>query len=327
MWSTELEKEFQSLLELDADVWLVLDRRTPGADAIAARYPRHHLFDENQLLALPYPRLHGNGVIHHAHFVLLDFFQAHAGYHRYWVIEYDVRYSGSWRQFFRTVDSCDFDLITTHVRRYADEPRLHWWSTLEHPSKRIPREQFIRSFNVIYGMSRRALEFVRASLLDGWRGHPEVALPTLLSEGGFRVLDMGGSGEFTPEFLRNTMYTSWATSSGYLSPSGTLRFRPARLAAGDLPDRLYHPVKPSHLLESWQQRVKLTVLWVKELGEHIAFWSRTWTGRLHGKIKVSFRSTGDVDVNEFARRFAGGGHARASVALIPGRWTMSGIWW
>jgi phosphoesterase RecJ-like protein len=38
----------------------------------------------------------------------------------------------------------------------------------------------------------------------------------------------------------------------------------------------------------------------------------------HGKVKVSFRSTGDVNVNEFARNFAGGGHARAAGALIPG---------
>src|SRR5687767_10575595 len=38
----------------------------------------------------------------------------------------------------------------------------------------------------------------------------------------------------------------------------------------------------------------------------------------HGKIKVSFRSTGDVNVNEFARQFGGGGHARASGALVPG---------
>jgi phosphoesterase RecJ-like protein len=38
----------------------------------------------------------------------------------------------------------------------------------------------------------------------------------------------------------------------------------------------------------------------------------------HGKIKVSFRSTGDVNVNEFARQFAGGGHAKAAGALIPG---------
>jgi phosphoesterase RecJ-like protein len=38
----------------------------------------------------------------------------------------------------------------------------------------------------------------------------------------------------------------------------------------------------------------------------------------HGKVKVSFRSTGDVDVNRFARQFGGGGHARAAGALIPG---------
>lgn len=38
----------------------------------------------------------------------------------------------------------------------------------------------------------------------------------------------------------------------------------------------------------------------------------------HGQVKVSFRSTGSVDVNEFARRFGGGGHAKAAGALIPG---------
>ena len=38
----------------------------------------------------------------------------------------------------------------------------------------------------------------------------------------------------------------------------------------------------------------------------------------YGKVKVSFRSTGDVDVNRFAKQFGGGGHARASGALIAG---------
>lgn len=38
----------------------------------------------------------------------------------------------------------------------------------------------------------------------------------------------------------------------------------------------------------------------------------------HGQVKVSFRSTGQVDVNRFARKFGGGGHARAAGALIPG---------
>ena len=38
----------------------------------------------------------------------------------------------------------------------------------------------------------------------------------------------------------------------------------------------------------------------------------------HGKVKVSFRSTGSTDVNAFARRFGGGGHAKAAGALIAG---------
>jgi phosphoesterase RecJ-like protein len=38
----------------------------------------------------------------------------------------------------------------------------------------------------------------------------------------------------------------------------------------------------------------------------------------YGKVKVSFRSTGDVDVNDFARQFGGGGHVKASGALITG---------
>jgi phosphoesterase RecJ-like protein len=38
----------------------------------------------------------------------------------------------------------------------------------------------------------------------------------------------------------------------------------------------------------------------------------------HGKVKISFRSTGDVDVNQFARRFGGGGHAKAAGALVAG---------
>ncbi len=38
----------------------------------------------------------------------------------------------------------------------------------------------------------------------------------------------------------------------------------------------------------------------------------------HGKVKVSFRSIGKVDANAIARRFGGGGHAKAAGALIEG---------
>jgi phosphoesterase RecJ-like protein len=38
----------------------------------------------------------------------------------------------------------------------------------------------------------------------------------------------------------------------------------------------------------------------------------------HGKVKVSFRSVAGVNVNTLAKRFGGGGHARASGALVAG---------
>jgi phosphoesterase RecJ-like protein len=38
----------------------------------------------------------------------------------------------------------------------------------------------------------------------------------------------------------------------------------------------------------------------------------------HGKVKISFRSVRGVDANALAKRFGGGGHARASGALVVG---------
>lgn len=38
----------------------------------------------------------------------------------------------------------------------------------------------------------------------------------------------------------------------------------------------------------------------------------------HDKVKLSFRSTGSVDVAQFARKYGGGGHAKASGALLTG---------
>ncbi len=41
----------------------------------------------------------------------------------------------------------------------------------------------------------------------------------------------------------------------------------------------------------------------------------------YGKVKVSFRSTGLVDVQQLAKRYGGGGHAKASGAMLTGSLT------
>jgi phosphoesterase RecJ-like protein len=38
----------------------------------------------------------------------------------------------------------------------------------------------------------------------------------------------------------------------------------------------------------------------------------------HNRVKISFRSSGNIDVNALARQFEGGGHAKASGALVHG---------
>jgi hypothetical protein len=130
----------------------------------------------------------------------------------------------------------------------------------------MPRERYPDRSNVIYGVSRHALEFLQSSLMDG-RGIRKSRSPRYCPKEP-SVCSLGGHGDFTPSEFRNRFYTSWATSSSYLSPFGTIRYRPARAVAGRLPDKLYHPVKPQNFLESWPQRVRLAALWAKELGAH-----------------------------------------------------------
>ncbi len=50
-------------------------------------------------------------------------------------------------------------------------------------------------------------------------------------------------------------------------------------------------------------------------GTHVGLLFRVTTT---GEVKVSFRSNGPVDVNALARRFNGGGHVKASGAMVPG---------
>ncbi|HEX6536911.1 MAG TPA: bifunctional oligoribonuclease/PAP phosphatase NrnA [Gemmatimonadaceae bacterium] len=164
-----------------------------------------------------------------------------------------------------------------------------------------------------------------------------------------RVLDLN----ITPDIAR-ALYTAILTDTGGFRFSNTSprchAIAGQLLAAGVEPEEMYRRIYASvsvgrmHLL-----RDALTTLEVDE--EHGLSWIALSAGALerygvraeeldglaehprsvagtklaiffrdlgHGQVKVSFRSTGEVDVNRFARRFGGGGHARAAGALIHG---------
>jgi hypothetical protein len=261
VWGQELQAEYAKFCRMKAgdapDVWLLLDSSTPGAAGLAERHQRCHRFDEENLFRLPYPRLAGHGLVNHPHFPVLDFFLSHRDYDTYWVIEYDVRYTGEWESLLRAFQDFDHDLVTCHVRRFAEEPRWPWWDSFHHPTKVIPQDRYVRSFNVIYRISNRALEFIHQAQVEGWRGYPEVSWPTLLLDGGLTLLDFGGSGSFSRPPHRNRFYTSRGTSSGFLSVFGTMRYRPSRAKPGGRPNMLYHPVKPEGMLETRMAKLRI----------------------------------------------------------------------
>jgi bifunctional oligoribonuclease and PAP phosphatase NrnA len=159
--------------------------------------------------------------------------------------------------------------------------------------------------------------------------------------------------EITPQIAIG-LYVAILTDTGGFRFSNTsarcLAIASQLLAAGVEPEEMYrrlyasHPIGRLHLLRDALATLEVDpaygISWIsvaagaaEEYGlksedlEGLAEHPRSVGGTRmaiffrdlgHGKIKVSFRSTGNVNVNEFARRFGGGGHARASGALIPG---------
>ncbi|MEO7369044.1 MAG: bifunctional oligoribonuclease/PAP phosphatase NrnA [Gemmatimonadaceae bacterium] len=159
--------------------------------------------------------------------------------------------------------------------------------------------------------------------------------------------------EITPE-IAVSLYVAILTDTGGFRFANTtarcLAVASQLLAAGVEPEEMYrrlyasHPIGRLHLLRDALATLEVDpaygISWIsvaagaaEEYGlksedlEGLAEHPRSVGGTRmaiffrdlgHGKIKASFRSTGDVNVNEFARQFGGGGHARASGALIAG---------
>ncbi len=233
-----------------------------------------YLYSEESLSRLPYPTIGQDILPGHAHFPVFQFFRDNPDYDYYWVLEYDVKFSGEWRLFFDSFLKTDADFLTCHIRPYADERDWPWWE-LNHPQEAIPLNERLRSFNPIYRISKAALLFLHQAFKSGWRGHYEVALPTLLHKNGLSIRDISGSGKYTIPGMDNLFYSSSESSSGGTLTSGTFRYRPAFWRYGREKNKLYHPVKPlkttlyDNLLyhkETWARRLTLANILRKTTG-------------------------------------------------------------
>jgi hypothetical protein len=212
--------------------------------------PNTYLFDFEALLA-QYPGIVRRSFLTNCQIPTLNFFREHEAYDYAWVVEYDACFSGHWSALFRAFDGDPSDLLCCHLRTFGDEPDWAWWRSLHppHPDAAIPDDGLVRGFMPVYRLSRRAAAYLDARMKEGWRGHFEGLVPTLLRCGGFALRDIGGDGPFTPPGFRNRFYTSfdWARGAQSLFHFGTFRYRPTWARCGRRRNTLYHPVKPDPL--------------------------------------------------------------------------------
>ena len=167
-----------------------------------------------------------------------------------WIIEYDVDFSGDWRDFFRQFESDRSDVLTTSLITRAQSLTWVHWETAKPPPE-VSQFQHLRSFNPIMRLSRRFLKgYVRETARRDWSGHYEYTIPTIAACRGYTIADIGGKGEFCPECRRGHNYTNSPKEDPYSLSPGTFVFLPRRYAyfsenSADFPqpNMLYHPVK------------------------------------------------------------------------------------
>jgi hypothetical protein len=236
---------------------IVLMHLLPGASpaGMLNRYP-HHIAPTAEVRSPLYHRksgilasgerdpkwsLLGGG---HSELVPLHFYVQHDDYDYYWMIEYDVRFSGNWRNLFRHFESSGADLLATCVRSAGDDPDWMYWNTLERPPGEPPlrTEEKLTCFLPFYRVSRAAMAALDEGYRQGWGGHAEAAVPTILHRKGLHIEDLGGSGRFVTPVNQGRWYSN--DPNDLAGAPGSFVARPVRFSMGSEPDMLWHPVKP-----------------------------------------------------------------------------------
>lgn len=188
-------------------------------------------FSSDILFSMGYMPLGDSLIPGSCHFPLLKFYLSHPDYNYYWLIEDDVYFSGNWSSLFDFYNQDVTDMLSTRIRKLEDAPQWEWWYSLNSGHDMVKREDLVSSFNPIYRLSQRALQCIHKSLLNGWRGHAEVVISTILKHYGLSIKDIGGTGRFTPNGKEDLFYKDETHSH-------------VALIIQDIrPNTIYHPLK------------------------------------------------------------------------------------
>jgi len=208
-------------------------------------------YTADDLTALPDPGKTGRfdpaNFIGNADLVPMKFFLDRSECDCYWIIEYDVRFSGAWPVLFADLSSSGADLLWTTMQTWAESPNWAHWSTLNTGGENLQLNRRVKGFIPFCRASHALLSACDARYRGGWSGYSEVLWPTIASLAGLRLEDIGGNGSFTPAERRGRYYQN--TPSEWSQFPGTFVYRPSfadRNLFGPqyhFAGTLWHPVK------------------------------------------------------------------------------------
>jgi hypothetical protein len=208
-------------------------------------------YSADDLVALPYPgkvrQFDPGNFFGNADLAPMKFFLDRPDYDYYWIVEYDVRFSGAWSELFADLSSSGADLLCTTMQTWTENPNWAHWGTLGAGGEEVPLERRVKGFMPFSRLSHAMFAACDARYRSGWNGHCEVIWPTIASLASLRLEDIGGNGSFTPDERRGRYYNN--TPSEWSQFPGTFVYRPCfadRNLFGPqchFTGTLWHPVK------------------------------------------------------------------------------------
>lgn len=234
-----------------ADVYLLFDA-TRGIDEIVYKnFERVFPFNVIRMIENGYTALK-DGFLGNCHYPVLIFHQEHPEYDYCWIVEDDVVFSGDWSVLFDTFVNDPADLVATNVRRYEDEPTWFWWQSMKAGnSETLANDEMFACFIPIYRLSKKAINCLELEMQNGWRGHFEGVVPTVLMRHGLTIRDMNGKG-----------YGTYNRDGLSLYSHDTHTYIPLSVRQMS-PNMIYHPIKEKIGKKTYKSYCLLSVV-----GEH-----------------------------------------------------------
>lgn len=179
------------------------------------------------------------------HFPVLRFFLDNKRYNHYWLVEYDVEFTGEWNVLMNDCDEnlSDYDFLSCHIEKFDAEKNGNWtwWYRSNHLGMDL--RDCVKGFNPICRYSCQALAYLDLFQKAGNSAHSEVLITTSLYLAGFKIGDFGGQGEFVPEGYKNKYYVYNSEECD----GSTMRYRPVYnamdISEKGIKNKLYHPIK------------------------------------------------------------------------------------